>query len=183
MPTANKVQFGLKNVHFFPLTGADTYGAAVAIPGGVNINLAARGESTEFYADNIVYYASVANNGYEGDLELAKITDGALTAIFGHTLGATSKVLTEHADVEPTKGALAFQIDGDADEECYILYVCNFGRPAITSGTITNTKEPVTATVSITVAPRADGKVMARTTADTPSATKSSWFTTPFVEA
>ena len=25
MGTANKVQFGLKNVHFFPLTGADTY--------------------------------------------------------------------------------------------------------------------------------------------------------------
>ena len=81
MGTANKVQFGLKNVHFFPLTGADTYGAAVAIPGGVNINLAARGESTEFYADNVVYYASVANNGYEGDLELAKITDdGTMTA-------------------------------------------------------------------------------------------------------
>ena len=154
MGTANKVQFGLKNVHFFPLTGADTYGAAVAIPGGVNINLAARGESTEFYADNIVYYASVANNGYEGDLELAKITDEALTGIFGHTLGATSKVLTEHADVEPTKGALAFQIEGDEDDS-----------------------------VSITVAPRTDGKVMARTTADTPAATKSGWFTAPFVEA
>ena len=30
-----------------------------------------QGESEPFYADNIVYYTSVANNGYEGDLELA----------------------------------------------------------------------------------------------------------------
>ena len=84
-----------------------------------------------------------------------------------------------------TLGVLAALVVGfsSCGKDENVLYVCNFGRPAITSGTITNTKEPVTASVSITVAPRTDGKVMARTTADTPAATKSGWFTAPFVEA
>ena len=73
----NKVKYNLKNVHAAKLTEmvADgettfTYAAPKAIPGAVSISLDAEGESSPFYADGIVYFRSVTNNGYSGDLEI-----------------------------------------------------------------------------------------------------------------
>ena len=77
----NKVKYNLKNVHAAKLTEtADDGGTPVfayatpqAIPGAVSISLDAEGESSPFYADGIVYFRSVTNNGYSGDLEIALI--------------------------------------------------------------------------------------------------------------
>lgn len=76
----NKVKYNLKNVHAAKLTETDvegvstfTYGTPKAIPGAVSISLDAEGESSPFYADGIVYFRSVTNNGYSGDLEIALI--------------------------------------------------------------------------------------------------------------
>jgi len=183
----NKVQFGLKNCYYAKATIAGTsvtYGTPVAIPGGVNLNLAAQGEVTKFYADNIVYYMTSSNQGYEGDLEVARIPDSMYKDIFGLTEGATSKVLTEAANVEAAHFALMFQIDGDADEECHVLYNCFPSRPAIASGTIQATKEPVTASFTISALPSPKGGlVRARTTNTTPTATKTGWFSTVFQES
>lgn len=188
--SANKVQFNLKKVHYAILTTTvgtggvitNTFGTPVHVPGAVSLSLEARGEVTPFYADGITYYQSIANNGYEGDLEMAKIPDAMLKDVWGLTAGTTSKVLTENAAVEPKPFALLFQIDGDADEEYYVVYNCMGTRPAISSETNTDTKEPKTQTSSITASALSDGKVMARTTADSPSATKSGWFSSVFVE-
>ena len=188
--SANKVQFNLKKVHYAILTTTvgtggvitNTFGTPVHVPGAVSLSLEARGEVTPFYADGITYYQSIANNGYEGDLEMAKIPDAMLKDVWGLTAGTTSKVLTENAAVEPKPFALLFQIDGDADEEYYVVYNCMGTRPAISSETNTDTKEPKTQTSSITASALSDGKFMARTTADSPSATKSGWFSSVFVE-
>lgn len=183
----NKVQFGLKNCYYAKITetgGTFTYGTPVAIPGGVNLNLDASGDVTRFYADNIVYYMTQANNGYEGSAEFARIPDAMYKDIFGLTEGGTSKVLTETADIEAAHFALLFQIDGDADETLHVLYNCVGTRPAIASGTIQATKEPVTASMNISAIPRPeDGKIRARTTDTTPTATKTGWFSQVFVEA
>lgn len=54
MPTnkANKVKFGLKNVHYAMLTEADggevTYGTPVAILGAVNLSMDAQGDTSTF---------------------------------------------------------------------------------------------------------------------------------------
>ena len=72
----NKVKYNLKNVHAAKLTEmADDGGSSVfayatpqAIPCAVSISLDAEGESSPFYADGIVYFRSVTNNGYSGDL-------------------------------------------------------------------------------------------------------------------
>ena len=73
----NKVKFGLKNVHYATITegedGTITYGTPKRLLGGVNLSLSAQGESSEFYADNILFYATAANTGYQGDLEVARI--------------------------------------------------------------------------------------------------------------
>lgn len=186
----NKVRFNLKNVHYAVLT--ETQGTSgvvyswanpVHVPGAVSLDLAAEGETTPFYADGITYYRSIANNGYSGSLEMARIPDQMMQDIWGDTLGSTSKVLTENANVNPASFALLYQIDGDADEEYYCLYNVSGTRPNIGSVTNEETKDPQTQTSDIAAIPLADGSILARTTSDTPTATKSGWFTSVFREA
>ena len=68
---ANKVKYNLKNVHAAKLTrtedGGYSYETPRAIPGAVSISLDAEGDTSPFYADGIVYFRSVSNNGYSGD--------------------------------------------------------------------------------------------------------------------
>lgn len=183
----NKVQFGLKNCYYAKLTetiqsGSVTYSYAtpVAIPGAVTLTLDPAGEVSPFYADNIVYYQSVANNGYSGDLEVARFPDSFYKDIFGFTETTTGKVLQENSATEPAAFALLYQIDGDASNECYALYKCSATRPGAGSTTITDTKTPQTQSSSLTASPRADGLVFARTTDTTPTATKTSWFSSVY---
>lgn len=180
----NKVQFNLKNVHIAKLTNDATpaWGTPVAVPGAVSLSLDAEGEAYEFYADGIVYYGTNANNGYSGDLEMALIPDTIMKDIFGMTIGATSKVVTEDASAEPEHFALMFEIDGDAAENYYALYNCLATRPSIGSTTNTETKEAQTQTMSITARPLPNGLVQAHTTGDTPTAIRTGWFTSVFVE-
>lgn len=184
----NRVQFGLKNVYYAKLTetvasnGTVTYAYAtpVAMPGAVTLTLTQNGSSEPFYADNIVFYQSVANNGYEGDLELARVPDSFYTAILGYTQTSTGKVLQENSAAEPANFALLYQIDGDKSNEDYVLYKVTAQRPEVGSSTITDTKTPQTMTMSITAIPRPDGLVFARTTDTTPTATKSGWFSSVY---
>lgn len=181
----NKVQFGLKNVHYAILTisgGTPTWDTPVAVPGAVTLTLDQNGSIDNFYADDIAYYVTASNQGYTGSLEMARFSDQMLEDIWGFSLGGTSKVLTEDSSVEPKAFALLYQIDGDADEQYYVIYNVTATRPGVGSTTITDTKEPQTQTSDITAVSLADGRVMARTTNATPSATKEGWFTTVFEE-
>ena len=181
----NKVRFNLRNVYYAVLTPGATpsWATPVHIPGGVSLDLTAEGDSTDFYADGVVFYHTQANNGYSGSLEMARISDAMMADVWGDTLGGTSKVLTENANTEPKPFALLYQIDGDADEEYYVLYNVNASRPNVGSQTNEATKEPRTQTIDISAIPLSDGRVMARTTNATPSATKTAWFSSVFVES
>ena len=95
-------------------------------------------------------------------------------------LGDTDKVLVENANVEPSSFALLYQIDGDKDNQYYCLYNCTAARPGVGSTTNTESKTPQTQSASISAAPLEDGRVLARTTADTPAETKTGWFTKVF---
>ena len=73
----NKVVFGLRNAHYSIITegeGGDiTYSVPVPLKGAVEISLEPRGETTDFYADDILYYTTVSNQGYETTLTVANI--------------------------------------------------------------------------------------------------------------
>lgn len=184
----NKVQFGLKNVHYAVLTpaatpnGTPTFATPVAVPGAVTLTLDPVGEVSPFYADNITYYTSIANNGYSGDLEMALITDQMLSDVWG-IAADDGGVIVENANNQPKSFALLYQIDGDQNNRLYCLYNCSATRPGIGSTTITETKEPQTQSVSITASALADGRVMARTTESTDTATINSWFTSVYTGA
>lgn len=179
----NKVQFNLKNVHYAILTESlntsgdpvFTYGTPVHVPGAVSLSLDAEGEVTPFYADGIVYYNAISNNGYTGDLEMARFPDQMLQDIWGFDLDA-SNVLTEMADTEPKSFALMYQIDGDQEENLFVLYKCSATRPGVGSSTLEETKEPVTQTCEISATPRSDMKILGKTTATASTATRAAWF-------
>lgn len=186
----NKVQFNLKNVHYAILTETNTGGAVtyswatpVAVPGAVTLTLDPAGDVTPFYADGVIYYKAISNQGYSGSLEMARFPDQMLQDVWGFVKGETSNVLTENANVNPKDFALLYQIDGDADGQYYVLYNCAGTRPGIGSTTTTATKEPQTQSSDITAAALLDGRVMARTTGSTPAETKTAWFSAVYEEA
>lgn len=179
MDKENKVQFNLKNVHYAILdesSGKPAFSTPVAVPGAVNLNLSQQGEISPFYADGLVYYQSVNNNGYSGDLEMARFLDQMLQEVWGFVLESTDKVLVENAANEVKAFALLFQIDGDVDNDLYCLYKCTGTRPAITGATNTDTKTPQTQKSTISAVPLPDGDVMARTTSTTPAEVRANWF-------
>ena len=179
----NKVKFNLKNVHAAKLTetvadGVTTfsYGTPKAIPGAVSISLDAEGESSPFYADGIVYFRSVTNNGYSGDLEIALVPEWFRTEILQEALDAKGVLVEKSDNKESVKFALLFEFDGDVNCIRHVLYNCTSSRPSIESETKEDTIEPGTETLSITADPRADGLVKARTGDTTDAATYQNWY-------
>ena len=161
----NKVKFGLSNCYMSVITegtgGTITYGTPIAIPGAVNLSLEPQGDTNDFYADNVIYFSSTANQGYEGDLEIALIPDEIRTAIMGETMD-TNGAYIESADDAFKNFAFGFQIDGDQSNRKYWYYNCSLTRPTTESGTIEESKEPNTDTLTIKAMPRlTDKKVRA----------------------
>ena len=153
---ANKVKFGLSNVHYALITdngGTLSYGTPTALNGAVNLSLDASGDQTDFFADNIAYFSTFANQGYSGSLEMAMLDDTFLTTILGMTTD-TNGAITEDASVTPREFALGFQIQGDDKNRKVWLYRCTCARPSVTADTKTETIEPNTDTLDLTVMPR-----------------------------
>lgn len=174
----DKVKFGIKNVHVFPILsvtgGIPTYGDPIDVPGAVSFSMSAQGDINKFYADNIVYYQSSANNGYEGDLTLALIPETFYEKIFGQTPDVNG-VMTENASVEAKAFAMTFEEDGDQTGTKFVLYNCTATRPTKELQTIEDSKTPVTQTLTVSAVPLQSGDVMGMTTATTPDATKQGW--------
>lgn len=155
---SNKVKFGLKNVHYAPITvtdGAVTYGTPVKIPGGVSLNLDPKGDRTDFYADDMLYFTTTANNGYEGDLEVALIPDSFKVDVLGYKEDANG-VLFEDSQAISKDFALLFEFKGDKNATRHVLYNVNANRPNQSSTTKGETVEVQTETLSMTASPATD---------------------------
>lgn len=159
MSEKNKVKFGLSNVHVAKIikgeNGAITYDTPFKIPGAVNLSLDAEGDNEPFYADNIKYFESFANNGYSGELEIAKIPDEFLKEILGQKIDSIGGVLENINDVI-TPFAFMYQIEGDVTGTRFCYYNTTVSRPSTEAGTTEDTKTPNTDTLSITTSARED---------------------------
>ena len=153
MADTNKIKYGIKNCYYAVATiaanGSATYGTPVALPGAVSMSLEPQGESNPFYADNIVYYTSIANNGYEGDLELAKIPESFMTDVLGYSADGND-VIYEDANAPVIHFALMFQFEGDAHAKRHVLYNCTAARPSLSGTTKEDSITPQTETITIT---------------------------------
>lgn len=174
---ADKVKFGIKNVHIFPqLTDAPTFDDAIAVPGAVSLSLDAQGDISKFYADNIVYYQTAANNGYEGDLEVALIPDEIFEKIFNYVKDEAN-VYTENSSNNVVPFAMTFEEEGDTTGTKFVLYNCTATRPSRSLATIEDSKEPTTQTLSVSAAPLKDGNVLAMSSATTTTEVLEAWHT------
>ena len=180
----NKIKYGLKNVYYAVATiaadGSATYDTPVAFPGAVSISLDPQGENTPFYADNIVYWVGVANTGYEGDLEIARVTDGFKTDVLGYQTD-NKGVLVEDANANAVHFALLFQFEGDVKATRHVMYNCTATRPGANSSTKEDTVEPGTESVTITATTIYNASydtdiVKAETNESTDATTYSGWF-------
>lgn len=175
----NKVKFNLKNVYVAKLSENDgqySYATPIHLPGAVNISIDPEGESSPFYADDIVYYRSAGNNGYTGTLELALVPDWFRKDFLREILDGRG-VLVESANIpDQVYFALLFEFAGDAHKIRHCMYKCSVSRPSIASQTRETSNTPVTETLNLTCDPLEDGIVKTKTTNDTTSATYTNWF-------
>lgn len=150
------------------------------MPGSVALSLEAQGELTPFYADGIKYYVSASNGGYEGDWELALVTDEFREKILNEIVDA-NKVMLEKGDSKVNNFAFGFEIDGDQRGTRFWFYFCTATRPTTESETTEDTIEPTTDTLTVSAAAvdlKGDGNmyVRAKTTADVKDGLYNSWF-------
>lgn len=149
----NKVKYGLAKLAVAVATiGADnsaTYGDPIMNPGARSISLEPQGELEKWYADNIAYYVSNVNNGYEGDLEVARFIDAVKAAIWNIATAANG-IQYEDADTEAVHFALMFEFSGDKQKVRHVFYNCVATRPAVASATKEESVEPQTETSTIT---------------------------------
>ena len=178
--TPNKVKYGLKNAHYALLTiaedGTVTYGKPIPIPGSVSLTMDAQGDTSTFYADNMAYFVTAANDGYSGTFEVALIPDQFRQDVLHETMDEAAQVLVENINNQTSPFALLFEFDGDKKATRHVLYNCTCTRPSVSGGTTTNTKEPSTETMNLTASPLPNGNTKARTTVDTPAAQYAGWY-------
>ena len=182
----NKVKFGLEYVHYALLTlgddGAATFEKPKPMPGAVSIALDPQGDQTNFRADNIDYFVTRANNGYDGDLEMASIPDDFREDVLKEYKDANG-VYVEDANAPTQPFALLFRFKGDIHKTNHVLYNCTAGRTSVKSETTDrNNSDPVTETLPISASTIYNASldkdiVKARTSADTADATVKSWYT------
>ena len=162
--SANKILFGIEQLHVAYLSdtaieGTPAWDAPITIPGVVGFATSPEGDITTFYADNVLYYEADNNNGYTGDIELAKIPDAVLAEILGQLVD-TNGMLIESADDVPKKFALMGQMQGDAKNRRFVYYNCKANRPGQENNTKTETTEPDTETLPIIARPVLSGEKM-----------------------
>ena len=157
MANNNKVFFGLSNVHYVPITamtnGVPTYTTPVKFPGAVSWGPEAEGENSTFRADNIDYFVTYGNDGYTGDLEVARVIDAFAKDILGMVEG-TNGELIEVVQAEATPFAMIIQVEGDKSGARWVYPYCTSGRPSTENSTTEEgTIEPGTETLPITARP------------------------------
>ena len=185
----NKIKYGIKNVYYAigtPQTnGSMTYGSPKAFPGAVSLSLDPQGDNTPFYADNVVYWVGNGNNGYQGDLEIARVIDSFKEDVLGDIKDGKT-VLVENANASIVHFALLFQFEGDVKETKHVMYNCTCSRPSAAGSTKNESIEPATETVTITATSIYNATldtdiVKAEATANSDSTTYSGWFSAVYL--
>lgn len=149
----NKVEFGISNLYIGTYTdtnGTVTLGTQYHQKGAVNLSLEPDGDDNDFYADNVKYWSGFSDNGFTGEIEVAKFDLEAKKQFFGY-------VETTGGGFGAVKGAsrpqvyVMFQTEGDAQARRVILYNVSLGQINREFATIEDSKEPATETCDITV--------------------------------
>ena len=154
MPDTNKVKFGLSMMAYAVATanndGTYDYATPVMFPGAKNLSLEKQGELTKYWFDDVAYYVTDSDQGFDGELEVAKVIDSFNTDILGHW-DDDSGVTYDNTRASSQHFALLYQTKGDAHARRHVIYDCVAGTPSINAATIEDGEnEPQTETLPIT---------------------------------
>lgn len=151
---ANKVEFGLSNVHVGTYTasseGVVTLGEPMKVPGAVTLALTAESESNQFWADDIVYHSSFTDNGEAGDLTMALFPDEFKLAFLNYVEladGGVAKVKT----MRNKNVYIAFEGDGDANRRRHIMYNIALGAISREHATKEGAENPEVESIPVTL--------------------------------
>ncbi|MBE0451833.1 MAG: phage tail protein [Clostridia bacterium] len=177
--SANKIKYGLKNVHYSVISispeGVVTYATPVKIPGAVTLTANAKGDKVEFYADDFGYFVAETNQGYDGSLEVALLPDVFKKDVMGWKEDLNG-VLFEDSTVIHKEVALLFEFNGDKNGTRHVFYNVSVGRPSVEGQTKGQSIEVKTETINITASPASDtGYVKAK--AEGGTAQYTAWYT------
>lgn len=175
----SKVKYGLKKAYYAKRTigtgGSVTYGTPVAIPGAVSVSLEQQGDINKFYADDVVYFQTASNNGYEGDFECALIPDSFLKDILGEVVD-DNDLQVEKADAVTASFAFMFEFTHDDKAVRHVFYNCTATRPSVAGNTKEESIDPQTETITISAVPDENGYVKAKANPDADN--YDDWYTT-----
>lgn len=188
---ANKVRYGLKNVHVASVTIAEsggtttaTFGTPQSWPGAVNMSMEPTGDSSDFYADDTLYFTGKASAGYDCSLETALVPDWFLTDYLGQKTDDANDIVETGSD-EGNYFAFLFEFTGDEKAIRHCLYYCKATGLTEEGETKGESAEPATTTVefkasAIPVAVTVDGvDVNPIKKRSTPTSTDyGTWYTT-----
>lgn len=122
---ANKVTFGLSNVHVGTWTVDDqgdvTMGTPLAIPGAISWTPSQDSDLYTFYADNIAYWSEYSDGVIEGDLEMALFPDEFKTQFLGYKALADGG-LAQVKNAEKPNIYMCGEIAGDKEARKFIFY-------------------------------------------------------------
>ena len=168
---ANKVRYGLEKMYVASVTVGDnnatTFGTPKALPGAVNVEISPRGESSDFYADNILFFSGKSTAGYDITAEIALMPDWFKTDYLGMAVDENG-VLVESFGDNPQYFAFLFEFTGDESAIRHCLYYCKASLPTLTGATMADGgPEPATTEISITALPRLDNKQVQASTSET----------------
>ena len=158
-----KYHYGIKNVHYAIVTetvGLDgsitsSYGTPKTLTGAKSISLAPQGDTLNEYADNVIWAVLGANNGYQGDLVLEKLTADFEKDVLGK-IEDDNGLMVEGATPKEIYFALLFEFETDKKQRRFCFYKCSAARVTVDSQTKEAgiTLSPVT--VTVTAMPRPD---------------------------
>ena len=150
---ANKVEFGISNLHVGTYTVADdgtvTLGNPYHQPGARSFAPEQSSENNVYYADNMAYWSEYSDGPFEGDLGVALFSDEFKTKFLGYKQFAGGGIANVK-NAEKPNTYIAFQVEGSEEPRRCIFYNCSFGSITREYNTIEETKEPVTETVPVT---------------------------------
>ena len=153
---ANKVEFGISNLYVgtysVDTTGTVTMGTPYHQAGAISFSPEEQSESSNFYADNVIYWSGYSGGTFEGDLEVAKFDDAFKTQFLGYVQKASDGGLAVVKNATKPNVWIAFQLEGDSESRRCIFYNCSLGGITREYSTIEESKEPATETIAVTIA-------------------------------
>ena len=153
---ANKVEFGISNLHVgtytVGTTGSVTMGTPYHQAGAISFSPEEQSEANNFYADNVIYWSGYTGGTFEGDLEVAKFDDTFKTQFLGYIQKASDGGLAVVKNATKPKVYIAFQVEGDVESRRIIMYNCSLGGITREYATEEDSIEPATETIAVTVA-------------------------------